>query len=220
MQKVLFFVVFAVGQIPALPLPEVPSNSWIPEKYIGTDPLDLLKGMQRYEHARLTQQVYNGVAIDAVPRKGMARKWLVPGGLENVADSDWYSEFYKNGWIVSKGRVQTQIFNGSNTQAEQKMWSVYAPGTQFADKLVNARTGKVFEVRMSEKQEDGSWHFDRIYSDWSQAPSGYQKIKLSQCANCHQQAGRGDFSDQDWYGIPLPPGSDFVFSNPLHGLER
>jgi hypothetical protein len=209
----------AIGQtlpIPELPIPSAP-DGW--NGYQTVDPLDLLKDMERYEPAKLTQRVFNRTIIEAVPRAGMRHKWLVPGGLEDVDPTAWRSEFYKNAW-VSTYRAGIDVFNGSNTQRETSIQQTFEPGARFADKLINTSTGKVFEVRLSEKQSDGTWEFTRIFSDWDQAPKGYVKVRQRSCVSCHSLAGSAHTPEQDWYGVAIPPGGDNVFSLPMYGLER
>ena len=170
--------------------------------------------MQRYKSARYTQAIYtlnNGPAIDPVDRGLLKEEWQVPGGMEGV--HGWKSDLYKfvpDGWQREWQQRKPVRNSFGNFQYELGFHRAYPDGTFFVDAL--SHNGRPFEVRVREKN-DGQWTSYIAWKDVNARPPGYAGL-TKKCAECHNQAGSGE------YGVGLVPGADTVISDPFDGLER
>jgi|HubBroStandDraft_2_1064218.scaffolds.fasta_scaffold00771_7 hypothetical protein len=91
--------------------------------------------------------------------------WVTPGGLRGVA-----------GW---------RSFTAASVPITTPAWvtgAQYADGQVFVDLLVNAASGKPFEVRVRRKS-DGRWFNTEAFVDSTQAPVGY--AGAGKCSSCH-----------------------------------
>lgn len=171
-------------------------------------------GMQRYRSARYTQAIYtlnDAPAIDPVDRGLLKPEWQVPGGMEGV--HGWKSDLYRyipDGWQRQWQQRKPVKNSFGTTQFELGFHRAYPDGTYFVDAL--SHDGRPFEVRVREKN-DGVWTSYIAWKDVSARPPGYAGL-TKRCAECHNQAGSGE------YGVGLVPGADTVISDPFDGLER
>jgi hypothetical protein len=178
--------------------------------------ITFMKGIRRYRPARYTQRIAvtdNRDSITPVPRSQLEAKWQVPGGL--VGLTGWKSDLRR---YIPEGGVQgianIAVWNGSSFQNNRGHVRRYPTGTVFMDILSNTETGKVFEHRIAEKNEDGTWERYVAFRDPEQRPLGYVPLKSHQCASCHAEAGTGG------YATGLVPGGDTVLSDEFGDLER
>lgn len=183
----------------------------------------LASGFARYEPARFTQSIftvtdlntgYHGPRIDPVPRSRLEAKWQVPGGLVGVRG--WKSDIYvkKGVDFIIYNNWPIPVKNGFGFyQTEVGFARGFADGAAFIDVLTNTRTGKIFEVRVAEKN-DSKWSRFVDWRDRSQRPSGYRPPRARDCRRCHSETGTGG------YAVGLVPGSDTVISYPFPQLEE
>lgn len=195
------------------------------------------KDAVRYEPAKWTQSVYktattdapmwnnvhswgDGGRIDRVPLSLIDSKWRSPGGLDLV--KGWASDRYV--YLPSNPNEGVELIGVQNSfigedesgyvrskQGERAYVRSFAVGTWFADVLSN--NGDVFEVRFSEKMDDG-WKFTATTVNAKARPKGYATVPSDACAKCHSQAGSGQYS------AAFIPGGDNVFSFPFAGIEK
>lgn len=166
----------------------------------------------RYHHAERTQSLSttnNQYNITSVPRTALERKWLFPGGLENVGG--WQSDLYKSVEVEPYRAFLPALNSGGSYQLEAGWHRTYPDGTWFADVL--SVDGEPFEIRVREKI-DGAWDNYVAFRNPANYPSGYVPVQSNQCMGCHQQAGQARYN-----GAAIP-GADTVISDPFPDLEE
>jgi hypothetical protein len=172
------------------------------------DGVEFPEDMQRYQPARNTQRIAttNGApSIDVVPRTATEPRYQVPGGLVGV--HGWRSDLYKSGPAPQTWQERLPVKNSFGFIQYELGWTRrYAAGAKFMDVL--SYRGRVFEVRVREKGPRG-WHSFVDYRNPADAPLGYERVRTSQCASCHRDAGSGG------YAVGLAPGGDEVLSDPF-----
>ncbi len=179
-----------------------------------------LKGLRPFVRARYTQEIAttNGAPrITPMPRDQVASKWHQSGGMEGISRDLWQSDVFKlvpgDEEYVSVKPIP--VFNGSNDQYEQGWAGDFPSGTVFVDMLSNRESGKVFELRVREK-ENGKWRSFVAFRDKAQRPVGYAGLQGVQCASCHN---RVDGPGTGPYAGPLVPGRDTIVSAAFPRLE-
>jgi hypothetical protein len=182
----------------------------------------ILSGMSRYRTTTVAQVSGNrsgGGANSAISRLSIPSKWQQPGGLEGL--TGWSNKLYKRvgnpvqNWLGhadpndrwADGRVISN-WGGLSEVTYQRQ---YGEGAKFADVL--STPSGVFEVRVAEKTS-GEWRRSIPYRNAKAEPTGYKRVSLQQCAECHDQAGDGG------YGTARIIGGDGVLSEPLAMMER
>lgn len=172
------------------------------------------KEAKRYQHAEYTQAIYilnDQRVIEPIHRTRLERKWQFPGGLDNV--DGWASDLYA--FIPDEAKEYQAFMPVKNSfgyyQNEIGWKRDYPSGSWFADVL--SKDGNIFEIRVREKQ-DGVWASYVAFRDAGNLPSGYMPVSSRKCAECHSQAGTGE------YGVGLVSGSDTVISDPFTALEK
>lgn len=172
------------------------------------------KDAKRYHHAEYTQAIYilnDQRVIEPIHRSRLERKWQFPGGLDGA--DGWASDLYA--YVPSEPRTYQDFMPVKNSfghyQNEIGWKREYPSGSWFADVL--SRDGDIFEIRVREKQ-DGVWASYVAFRDAQKYPNGYRPVSSRQCAECHSQAGTGE------YGVGLVSGSDTVISDPFAALEK
>jgi hypothetical protein len=90
--------------------------------------------------------------------------WLVPGGLRGLTGWKSYpaASVPNSGWITGAS---------------------YADGQVFVDMLVNAKSEKIFTLRVRRKV-DGGWSNSVPFADARQQPAGFRGAGQA-CASCH-----------------------------------
>lgn len=171
------------------------------------------KEAKRYTHAEYTQAIYilnDQRVIEPIHRTRLERKWQFPGGLDSV--DGWASDLYA--FVPDEAKAYQDFMPVKNSlgyyQNEIGWKRDYPSGSWFADVL--SKDGDVFEIRVREKQ-DGQWASYVAFRDARKYPDGYVPVSSRKCAECHNQAGTGE------YGVGLVSGSDTVLSDPFAGLE-
>lgn len=171
------------------------------------------KEAKRYHHAEYTQAIYilnDQRVIEPIHRTRLERKWQFPGGLDSV--DGWASDLYA--FVPNEAKAYQAFMPVKNSfghyQNEIGWKRDYPSGSWFADVL--SKDGDVFEIRVREKQ-DGQWASYVAFRDARKYPDGYISVSSRKCAECHNQAGTGE------YGVGLVSGSDTVLSDPFAGLE-
>jgi hypothetical protein len=113
--------------------------------------------------------------------------WVAPGGLHDVPRSKWQSytavKFPDDG-MVESWQGDTPVSNAPRGALMKEQWN-WPDGISFADMLVNAETGDVFELRMRTK-EDGEWQSEVVYKDVDARPEGYVGAR-KKCNDCHER---------------------------------
>jgi hypothetical protein len=180
-----------------------------------------LRGMRAFVRARFTQEIAttnNAPRITPMPRDVVASKWHQSGGMEGISKDLWRSDVFKlvpdDEEYVFTGPVG--VLNGYNSiQYEQGWQGDFPSGTVFVDMLSNRESGKVFELRVREK-EGGRWRSFVAFRDKAERPAGYAGLQNVQCASCHNHI---DGPGTGPYAGPLVPGRDTVVSAAFPRLE-
>lgn len=170
----------------------------------------------RYRPARYTQSIFKFVGseqgiIRPVHRSELKMESQIPGGMEGI--DGWTSDLYKYVPGMEASTVSKLVPVKNSFGHYQNEWAYvrdYPDGTWFADLL--SYHGKPFELRIREKNE-GKWESYVAYKDKEARPPNYAGLS-KKCAECHNQAGSGD------YGVGLWSGSDTVISDPFAELEK
>ncbi len=89
--------------------------------------------------------------------------WLVPGGMRGL--TGWKS--YTAASVPSSGWTTGTL---------------YSDGQVFIDLLVNARSGRPFELRIRRKAA-GRWFNTEAFAAEAERPAGY--VGVGKCADCH-----------------------------------
>lgn len=181
----------------------------------------ILDNMVRYRTTRVAQVSGNrsgGGANSTVSRLSIPSKWQQPGGLEGL--TGWSNRLYRKadnpvrnwlGHVDANDRwADGRVISNWGGLSEITYQRQYGEGAKFAD-VLSTSTG-VFEVRLAEKI-NGEWRRSIPYRDQKAEPTGYKRVNLQQCAECHNQAGDGQ------YGTARIIGGDGVLSDPFQGLE-
>ena len=113
--------------------------------------------------------------------------WRVPGGLAHVPNNLWKS--YTAVSLPDQARIDsfradTPVSNAPRGALPKEMWR-WPVGTIFADMLINAKTGELFELRMRAKEKDG-WHSMVPRKNPEARPMGYVNAGQS-CKSCHER---------------------------------
>ena len=176
---------------------------------VGASLASFLNGeMETYTSSDVTQVSGNRSGRGASwwsPRSALEAKWQVPGGLVGV--HGWSSTLYQ--WKGNRSRDWTDHVDVNDRNSEIIKKRSYNDGAVFADVL--RHDGKVFAIRIAEKR-DGQWDRYTAFRNPSVEPAGYQHVKSSMCAGCHDQAGGGG------YGTARIPGGDGNLSARMHDL--
>lgn len=174
-----------------------------------------LAGGERYKPAKYTQEIAvtdGRDRISPVPRSQTEPIWHQPGGMQGV--TGWRSDLFKFAPSPQTFIADISVRNEFGYfQPNRGYVRRYQAGTWFADVLSNAVTGKPFEVRVIEKQADGTWDRYVAFKSVKDRPQGYTGLQFT-CAACHSR-----FPASGNYAGPLVPGSDGVFSDPVPELE-
>ena len=172
------------------------------------------KGFYNYTptaYAQSIATVNDRPSIRAELRRRLLPKWQVPGGMEGV--TGFRSDLYRNSDSWAQEWYQRMPVKNSFGfyQLELGVRRAYADGSVFLDVL--SHNGKVFELRVAEKQR-GEWRRYVAFKDVDARPKGYAGLKGQTCAECHKQTATGD------YGLALVPGGDTVISVPFDYFGR
>ncbi len=174
--------------------------------------IPFIKGLVQYKPAQWTQEIAVTDGRDRISKVHRSliedqHLWGQPGGMFGIRG--WKSDLYKyvpeggSLWIGNIGVKNSFGYYQPNRGHKRS----YPDGTIFVDVLSNAKTGKVFEKRIREKQS-GLWQSYISFKKPEERPIGYHGLKQS-CVSCHKDAGSGK------YGVGLVPGGDQTLSDPL-----
>lgn len=167
---------------------------------------------ERYRPARNTQRIAttNGApSITPMSRRSLERKYQVPGGTEHAVGVR--SDLFK--WASSRRwTTRLPVLNSFGYFQHEVGWTrEYDVGSTFMDVL--SHNGRIFAVRVAEKQADGAWRRFTDYRDRKAEPPGYVHVRPAQCNECHRDANTGG------YATAMVSGGDQIFSDPYPELE-